>query len=706
MSFPISIKEVPFFRLIIPIIAGIICQYWLSILPFSWWNYIVILFFLGATLVCFLLSSRWRFRWLFGLVLNILLFFFGAILAIKQPYTDKIFENSSNRVILSLLDNPQLRAKSIRIEAEVVSVYNSIWWSVNEKMLVYFDVRDSLAAGLNYGAEIAVDIIPRAVSKSGNPNQFDYKKYLSDRDVRFTTYIQPKQWVEIGNRGVMVKRIALRLRDKLVLLFKDYGLSGDELAVASALTLGYQDLLDDELRKVYSSSGATHILSVSGLHVGILYMFLTLLLSFLDKSVATRAVKTLILLLFLWFFALITGLSPCVQRSALMFSFLVVGDFFHRKSNVYNTMAASAFVLLVINPHNLFDIGFQLSYLAVVSIIFFYPYISKLIYAKNWALNKIWSLVAVSIAAQFGTLPICILYFHQFPNYFLLANLIAIPLSTIALYLAVVLIIVSPIHFFAGYVGTAFSFSIRLLNQGLEYIEKAPYSVTEGLHISVMQMFILFGVILLVSLYLVMRNGRFVFASLLLLISFFALNLHYHIDSLHTNEFIVYNINKKSLVSFCSGRNLLFVDIDTNKVQFTDKYDFFTKGYISSVGAIKDIIVVNPLQEPINTNGRIIKIKEMHGVSLIDFNNKTIAIPFNTSLNRFIGSKRFEVDYLVINKYYPYNVFDLLKPKRVIIDSSVSKYALADIVMKCRLEGISYYCTSVEGAFVVDVDEM
>lgn len=704
MSLPISIKEVPFFRLIIPFLVGIVCQYWLSILSFSLWNYALVLLLLILTFISFLLASNWQFRWLFGLVINLFLFFFGVLVAIKQPVSDKLIVNSNNRVILFLLDNPQLRAKSIRVEVEVKLVQeNDIWWSTKEKMLVYFDIRDSLVSNLRYGDEVAADIVLQAVSQSGNPNQFNYKKYLSDRGVNFIAYIKPNSWVKVGDSGALIKRVALQLRDKLVLLFKSYGLSGDELAVASALTLGYQDLLDDELRQVYSSSGAMHILSVSGLHVGILYVLLSFLLSFLDKKILTRAIKALTLLCFLWFFALITGLPPCVQRSALMFSFMVLGDFFNRKSNIYNTLSASAFVLLLVDPYNLLDIGFQLSYLAVLSIVFFYPYIYILVFVKNWLLDKIWSLVAVSISAQFGTLFICVFYFNQFPNYFLLANIIAIPLSTIALYLSVFLIVVSPFHLIAEYVGKAFSYSVSLLNHGLQYIEKLPYSVTSGLHISATQMLVGFGVILALAFFLVTKRTRFVFIGLSLFVVFLCLNVKLKVDKLHKAEFVVFNINKKSLVSFRSGESLIFIDVDTVGASFVEKYNFFVKGYVSSVSSINDIEVINPPQSSFKPKFNIVDIRSQQGISLIQFKSKTIAIPFDKSLDKWKGKQKIDVDYLIVNRYLPYSVLDFIKPKMVIIDSSVSKRVLLNMTIKCRSNSIPYYITSSQGAFILNL---
>jgi competence protein ComEC len=703
MSLPVSIKEVPFFRLLIPFIVGISLQYWLSIFHFSWWNYFFLLLLLGLTFGCFLLASKWRFRWLFGIAINLFLIFCGIVVTVGQPTSDKLVTRSNNQVVLYLVDNPQMRVKSTRVQAEVRYVLsNGKWCATTENMLIYFDLKDSLATNLTYGSVIAANIVPQPIEQSGNPYQFDFKKYLSDRGIHYSSYLKPNTWIYTGYDGYGVKRKALQLRDKFVTMFSTFGLTGDELAVASALTLGYLDLIDDELRQVYSSSGAMHILSVSGLHVGILYVLLSFVLSFLDKRTFTRAIKAAILLMFLWFFALLTGLSPCVQRSVMMFSFVVMGDFFNRKSNIYNTLTASAFLLLLINPYNLQDIGFQLSYLAVIAIVFFYPYIYKLIFVKNWLLDKVWSLLAVSIAAQFGTFPICLYYFNQFPNYFLLGNLIAIPMSTIALYLSVLLIVVSPFPLLAAFIGKLFSLSVSLLNHGLEFVEKLPYSVYQGIHISALQMFAVFGLIVCLSIYLLSKRVRYLITGLILVVLFLGLNLNSYIRKAKTVEFIVFNINKKSLVGFRTNQQLAFVEVDTSKMQFAEKYNFFVKGYISSVGAIKSYEVVNPFLQNKNDLGSFITVQNRQGLSLLYFQGKTIAIPFERSLDKFVGKSRMVVDYLVINKFYPYRVLDFINPRMVIIDSSASKHAIEDVTLACKLQGIPFHITSTQGAFRLD----
>jgi len=321
MSLPVSVKEVPFFKILIPFIAGIACQYWTQLLAFSWINFILILISTSLVFVGYFLSSKWRLRWVFGIFIYQFLFLAGAILTIQKPADENFLEKKENKAIIFLLDNPQQRANTIRVSVEVRYLFvNNIWIPVHEKMLLYFSKKDSLALNLRFGSFIAAEIKPTQVLPSTNPNQFDFKEYLSDRGIIYTSYVNPSKWIFVCEDGLSLKKIALQLRDRLITLFKSSGLSGDELAVASALSLGYQDLLDDELRQIYSSSGAMHILSVSGLHVGILYVLLSFALRFMNNRKLLKIFKALLLLLFLWFFALLTGLHPSVQRSALMFS--------------------------------------------------------------------------------------------------------------------------------------------------------------------------------------------------------------------------------------------------------------------------------------------------------------------------------------------------------------------------------------------------
>lgn len=222
------------------------------------------------------------------------------------------------------------------------------------------------------------------------------------------------------------------------------GIEGDEYSVAAAILLGYDDELPPELRQNYVTAGSMHVLCVSGLHVGIIFLVFSTILSFLDKYGAVfKILKFCILLLIMWTYAFIAGLAPSILRATIMISFIVIGKIIKRNGVIINSIAASAFVILAIEPEDLFNIGFQLSYAAVIGIVVLQRPIYNVFYIKNKILDKIWELTSVTLAAQFATAPFTIFYFNQFPLYFWLSNLFMTPLSTVVIIGGMIMLLVS-----------------------------------------------------------------------------------------------------------------------------------------------------------------------------------------------------------------------------------------------------------------------
>ncbi len=261
-------------------------------------------------------------------------------------------------------------------------------------------------------------------------------------------------------------------------IYTKLGIDGDEFGMLSALTLGYKDALAPELRESFSTTGAMHVLAVSGLHVGIIFVVFGFLFSFMDRWRLGKRLKPIVIIFLLWCYAFITGLSPSVLRSSVMFSCMVLSGVFGRKSNTYNNIFLSAFFLLFFNPNLLFDIGFQLSYSAVLAIVYFQPKIAGLIYVKNRWLRWAWELAAVSLAAQLGTAPFSVFYFHQFPNYFLLSNFVVIPAATLILYAAVALFVFSPVPYVNVAVAFVLKWILKIMYACIVWIEHLPYSLS------------------------------------------------------------------------------------------------------------------------------------------------------------------------------------------------------------------------------------
>ena len=285
-------------------------------------------------------------------------------------------------------------------------------------------------------------------------------------------------------KGNALIKFALGARNRLLETMKQNGISGKEFAVAAALLIGYDDLLDANLRQEYSGAGVVHVLCVSGLHVGIVFLIADGLFFFLRKRKKAVWIRPLLILIVIWIYAVITGLAPSVLRASLMFSLITIGKSMNRQAHTFNTLAASAFILLVINPAMLYDLGFQLSYGAVAGIVAFQPHIRQVFITTNKITGYIWSMINVSVAAQLLVTPISIYYFHQFPNYFLIANLIAIPLSGVLIYTGVVFVFVSFIPILGKITATLVVIQIKLLNNTVALIEGLPGAVSQNLYLS------------------------------------------------------------------------------------------------------------------------------------------------------------------------------------------------------------------------------
>jgi competence protein ComEC len=299
-----------------------------------------------------------------------------------------------------------------------------------------------------------------------NPGEFDYRQYLAYRQVYHQQYIHPDQYAVVDTvpPNVLVA-LSMQLAEKLDGVFREYIKAKREYAIASALVLGIKDDVDSDTKQAYSSTGTSHIMAVSGLQVGLLYLALTWLLQKLFGRVpGFRLWSALLGLTVIWGYAFVTGLSASVLRATVMFTFLIIGRAWGRQSSIFNTLAVAAFFLLLWSPFLVADVGFQLSFLAVLSIVYIQPRIARWLEVKEyfyarqrhwqskagqwiwraigWFLDKVWQAVALSLAAQVATFALGLYYFHQFPFSFLFSNLVAVPISSGAVYVGLALLLV------------------------------------------------------------------------------------------------------------------------------------------------------------------------------------------------------------------------------------------------------------------------
>ncbi len=365
---------------------------------------------------------------------------------------------------------------------------------------------DSSVNTLSFSDRIVLKNKLRNIRKQDFPGSFNYELYLNNNHIYHQIKISRNDLIHIEPRDVnFIIKFSHDSRNKLINQLRKNIKDESVFELSAALLLGYRANLDKEIMNTFSKTGTIHIISVSGLHVGIIFFVLQWLVR-KTRVVKSKIIESIILIGSIWFYSLLTGLPPSVCRCSTMISFGIIARLIDQKTSAFNMLAGSALILLSIDTNMLFDIGFQLSYLAVTGILYLQKWIENLIYIKNKYIHQFWVLIAVSIAAQLFTLPLCLYYFHQFPNYFIPANLFAIPLSSIALYTTILSIIVSPFEWLVNLCDFILKWSILLMNKCLSIIAKLPYSVTDNIYIDriesiIMCVYILLFILLFVHQY-------------------------------------------------------------------------------------------------------------------------------------------------------------------------------------------------------------
>ena len=544
-----TIQTIPFLRLSIALAIGIfLCTY----IAFPVW--LTILFIALFLFLLFFLSLKYSYRTssLHGTIVN--LFFVSVGMFLYQNYNrpPNFFENG--KFIATVLEVPQEKPNSYMslLKIECFQTADSLV-KTNEKVLVYFR-KDTIAGKLMPGEKILFTTSPQILKNNGNPFEFDYKKYMARRKVYRQVYLATDRWVKTSlpeSKSIFVK--AELARKKLLDIYERQKLGESEFEILSALTLGYKRDLDPEIKQVFSASGAMHVLAVSGLHVGIVYGFLFFLIGFLNRVKIGRLIFAIISVLALWGFAFITGLSPSVMRASTMFSFVILAKYINRQTNIYNTLAASAFILLIINPNNLFEVSFQLSYAAVFGIVFLQPKLVALFSIKNKVLNYFWALLTVSVAAQAVTFPFAIYYFNQFPTYFWISNLFVIPAAVVLIPLAIGMLIFSGIPAISVLFSKVVSFLISTLYFLLKEIEGLPFSV---FNISINEVEFILTLLLLFFVLVFIKTHKIRLITIIMAILFILTGTSTFLKFKTQNQkgIIVFNNTQNRIIQFISGK--------------------------------------------------------------------------------------------------------------------------------------------------------
>ncbi len=637
--------QYPFVRLVIPFITGIIIG--LSVGLSLQKLYISGSFSLFCLVILFLYRKKlhhYSIRWLFGIILSIFLVNAGASLTllkknryIQQKLTFK--EKKISEFTAIILNPPIEKENSFLVKTRILAVKDSVWKEAGTKAILYFE-KDSASVLPEFGNQIIVSAQLQQVPLPKNPGEFNYSQYLADRGVFFQAYVRKNIWRIIDkNRGSLLLKWSFRLRNHFLGVLKRNGLCSNEFDIAAAILLGYDAELDPEMKQQFAGAGAMHILCVSGLHVGIIYLFFSVLLGFLKRVKYGTIIKALVLIIVIWFYALLTGMAPSVLRAATMFTFVSTGQTFKRYTNIYNTLAASAFFLLLVNPFMLREVGFQLSYAAVFSIVWIQPFLSKMLVCNNKILKYFFDIFTVSIAAQLGTFPLAIYYFHQFPNYFIITNLIVIPLSFLIVLIGLIVALFSFWAFLSAIFTRVLSFLLFVLDSSVAFIHSLPGSVSYNLRFDFLQLLAVYLIIFMFFHFLKNKRyflGKYVLASVVLLIISFSIN-RYKVES--KQGFIVYDIPGHTAIEFYEGNSSIFL-ADSNLLNDNRKIGFHIQGNRVNKG-IQDVKLVKISETDHITAGFIKK------GNILNYNGTTILLA-DQQLSDIDVHNGFSVDYLIV----------------------------------------------------------
>ena len=558
-------RSVPFIRLLIPLSAGILLARYIDILPA-----VIFITALIASVIIFLSrffapATKYKTRWVTGLMFNFLMLCAGTALMYFQniehnPRWIGKHIHGKEWVLVTLQEPLTEKTNSFKALASVDAVLEkSRWIPVKGNILLYFK-KDTGHPALQYGSQLIIQKPLQPITNSGNPGGFDYKQYCASQDIHYQVYLQPKEYrVSYLLHTNIFTNALINTRSNVLSILRKFIPGEKETGVAEALLIGYRDDLDKDLVRSYSNTGVVHIIAISGLHLGMIYGLLILLLKPFRKVKWIRWAKPVIILAVLWGFSFLAGAVPSILRSAVMFSFIVIGESLGRKTNIYNTLAASAFCLLVYNPYFFWDVGFQLSYTAVLSIVLFMKPIYRQLYFRNKLLHTIWELNAVTLSAQILTLPVILFYFHQFPNLFLFTNFIAVPVSGFILYGELLLLILFKIPVLNMYTGKVISFLISQMNGVIERTDRLPFSITENIQVSLWQSILLYITIAYLAWWLMQKKSNRLLMALSSLAVYVCLGSIRTIQQKKQHKLVVYNIPKHTAIDIMEGTAYRFI---------------------------------------------------------------------------------------------------------------------------------------------------
>ncbi len=649
------IGKTPFFRLLLPVIAGIVTGSLFPVvlsatLPVGLLGLFLMLFsfFIGP-------DEQFRLRWVFGTGVCLFLFSLSLYQFRQHIESTRLTPPGYGQYDLgTVLNIPEVKPRSIAVNIKTAS-------PGEKRVILYLEQTDE-ARELLPGDEIIFRSRIEIFRNFGNPDDFDYAGYMKTKGFAGSGYVPAGDWQKTGRQSKNISALSQRVRMKALDFYRTFELESDAYAFICALTLGYKLHLSNDLQEAFRASGTAHILALSGLHVGIIYAVISLLFSFLGKNGYGPMIRQWLVIAALWGFVFVVGMSPSVVRAAIMLTLFSIGNLYHRNGFSFNSLAAAAFFILIFQPSSLFDISFQMSFTAVFAILFFSPIVSRLYQPRNKVIQYIWNLFSITTSAQLGVFPLVLYHFGTFPTWFFITNMLVVPLVGIIIYATFPLIIfgllrsfqwdfINMIYIFFGWVEKTL---IELLLKIVYISESIPLAQISGKKISFLQLVLLLLIIYSFVRFLTNHRARLLIISLTALL-LFQITITYENLTLPAPQLAVFNNPGRSEIAIYHKEKRHFIDIQENS------------------------FIPHPE-------------KSILLISETDF----------SSYDTVNAVKPFPLDVLILSQQEPSDIEQLLalfSPKLIVLDSSLPKYASKRIERECVLRSIKVHDVTEKGAF-------
>ncbi len=663
-------------QILLCIILGIYLQQHIALWKFG---FIKLYISLGISTIALYIFSKLKSKLLFILTTALTCILIGV--SSIYTYYSKNYSNyykkhdkKNSTIILELRKELKPNFYNYRFIANVKSIDNK---ETIGRTLINISKNNKQITELLIGNYIITQSEFKEINQPKNPYDFNYKNYLILKDIESQLFLKENNFKFIRNKKKSFTILLLRFKKKIQKLLQPH-FSKDVYGIINSLLLGERKEVSKELLSDYVNAGAIHILAISGLHIGILVLLLNYLFYPINHIKYGRPIRLTLVLSILWLFAFITGLSASVVRATTMFSFIVIGKFINQKQPIENSLISSMLLLLLCKPVFLFDIGFQLSYLAVISIIKLQPLLYKICKPKYIVLDKIWQLTTVSITAQIGVLPLSLYYFHQFPSLFLISNLVIVPCLGLLLLFGILIIILALLKSLPEFLASFYELIINLMNEVVTWIAMQEAFILKGIRVSSLEM--LFYYFIIIFSYHFIRNKSvktFLFTLsfvICLQVSFISNKNKY--DS--KRELIIFHKNKVSLIGKRTSNTL---EVYNTKTQRELK---------------KEKCLVN-----YNLNENIDSMKSIDSKRLIELKNNVALIIDSLG----VYPKKFPENSIVVLQYSPKlnlnRLIKALQPQQIIADGSNYKSYIERWKQTCKKQKTPFHSTKQNGAYIL-----